>query len=572
MHPITVEEKALLADFLRGQNIPLKMSCGGHGSCRTCRVILDGDPVLACQTEVEPGSYDLTVPESAATSENIQIDLGTAEEELFCRSPRWSTLSVDVPTADDRPQRSNRQRLEEELPADMPIDPFFFRGLASDAVEGRMVLGRFDGRLCFPLREGGRRPHAIAVDLGTTTLAAALIDLETRRIVSCRGRLNGQYAYAEDLVARIAFSRTPELIQEMQELVLRRSMIPLLRDLLKDAGLTSDDVLTTVVSGNSPMIHLMLGEDPTGMGGWPFNGVDFAPGPRPASAYRLPGVQVEFAPSQSAYLGGDIISGLLQVDFEQAPEGTLFIDLGTNAEMALKANGKLYCTAVPAGPSFEGGGFPCGISAIPGAIDQVSDRDGALEFTTIGGKPAIGLCGSGIISFVAAAFRAGLLKKKGRYARRHPGVEVVEMLGEREKVYHLNEQVYVSETDISNFLQAKAAVFSGLYTLCRVAGFDAFELNRLMIAGNFGSRIRIEDIMDIGIIPPLPVDRVEVVGNTSLNGAIHTAIDATAQSRMASLVSRLQFVELNAEPTYQDDFINALFIPHLKIKQGRWEM
>jgi uncharacterized 2Fe-2S/4Fe-4S cluster protein (DUF4445 family) len=239
--------------------------------------------------------------------------------------------------------------------------------------------------------------------------------------------------------------------------------------------------------------------------------------------------------------------------------------------MALKANGRLYCTAVPAGPSFEGGGFACGISAIPGAIDHVTDRDGELECTTIGARPAIGICGSGIISFVAAAFRAGLLRKKGRYARRHGGVKVMELMGEREKVYHLNEDVYVSETDISNFLQAKAAVFSGLFTLCRVAGFDAFELNRLMIAGNFGRRIRIEDIMDIGIIPPLPKDRVEVVGNASLNGAIHTAVDATAQSRMASLVSRLSFVELNAEPTYQDDFINALFIPHLKIKHGRWE-
>ncbi len=561
----------VLAEYLRGQNIPLKMSCGGHGSCRTCRVILDGTPVLACQTNVEPGRYDLTVPDSAATSENIQIDMGLVEVELETRHPRLSTMAVDMPTAEARPQRSNRQRLEETLPADLPIDPFFFQGLASDEMEGPMELGRFDGRLCFPLLDGGRRPHAIAVDLGTTTLAAALIDLSSRRIVSSRGRLNGQYAYAEDLVARIAFCRTPELIKEMQELVLRRSMIPLLRTLLKEAGVSSSDVLTTVVSGNAPMIHLMLGEDPTGMGGWPFNGVDFAPGPRPASAYKLPGGQLEFAPSQSAYLGGDIISGLLQVDFEQAQDGTLFIDLGTNAEMALKANGKFYCTAVPAGPSFEGGGFPCGISAIPGAIDQVDDRNGGLEFTTIGGQPAIGLCGSGIISFVAAAFRAGLLKKKGRYARRHPGVEVVELLGEREKLYHLTENVYVSETDISNFLQAKAAVFAGLYTLCRVAGLDAFELNRLMIAGNFGRRIRIEDIMEIGIIPPLPAERVEVVGNTSLNGAIHIAIDATAHSRMASLVSRLNFVELNAEPTFQDDFINALFIPHLKIKHGRWE-
>lgn len=569
MHQIVVEENVGLADFLRGQNMPLKMSCGGHGSCRTCRVILDGEPVLACQTEVKPGTYDLTVPDSAASSENIQIDLGSVEDDILCHEPRWAVRKVTVPAAEDQPNLSNRQRLQAVLGPETPIDPFFFKGLASDSIQGEMTIGCFDRRACFPDRDGGRRPFAMAVDIGTTTLAAALINLADRRVVACRGRLNGQYAYAEDLVARIAFCRTPELLAEMQELVLRRTLAPLMRDLLKDAGVSPSEILTTVVSGNAPMIHLLLGEDPTGMGGWPFNGVDYAPEPRPASAYRLPGEQIEFTPSQSAYLGGDIISGLLLADFESAPDGTLFIDLGTNAEMALKAGGKLYCTAVPAGPSFEGGGFPCGISAIPGAIDDVREEGEELTFTTIGGVEAIGLCGSGIISFVAAAFRAGLLRKKGRYARRDPRVEEVELLGERERITRLNDQVYVSETDISNFLQAKAAVFSGIITLCQVAGMDPFELEKLTIAGNFGRRIRIQDIMDIGIIPPMPEERIEVVGNTSLKGAIHTALDATAHQRMTGMVSRMSFVELNAEPTFQDDFINALFIPHLKKDWGR---
>jgi len=568
MHEILVEEKVGLADFLRGLNMPLKMSCGGHGSCRTCRVILDGEPVLACQTEVSPGKYDLTIPDSAASSENIQIDLGAVDEGVLCHDPRWRTREVSVPAADDRPGQSNRRRLQDVLGDESGIDPFFFKGLASDAFQGGMEVGFFDGRACYPIGEGGRRPFAIAVDIGTTTLAVALIDLNERRVVACRGRLNGQYAYAEDLVARIAFCRTPELLSEMQELVLRRSLAPLLRDLLKDAGVSASDVLTTVVSGNAPMIHLLLGEDPTGMGGWPFNGVDFAPAPRPASVYRLPGRQIEFTPSQSAYLGGDIISGLLLVDFESAPDGALFIDLGTNAEMALKAGGELFCTAVPAGPSFEGGGFPCGISAVPGAIDDVREEGDALNFTTIGEAPAIGLCGSGIISFVAAAFRAGLLRKKGRYARRDPRVQVVELLGERERVTYLTEEIYISETDISNFLQAKAAVFSGIVTLCQVAGVDPFGLEKLQIAGNFGRRIRIQDIMDIGIIPPLPEERIEVVGNTSLKGAIHTALDATAHQRMTDMVSRMKFVELNAEPAFQDEFINALFIPHLKRDWG----
>lgn len=566
MHKVEIPEPCTLSSHLREQRIPLKMSCGGHGSCKTCRVMLDGQPVLACQTEVEAGDYDITVPESAASSASISIDLTAIEEGLKCERARWTRQTVSLPKSEDHPNKSNRQRLHAALGDTLTLSPHFFDGLPSDALEGSLDLCCFDQQAQWPLVGKGTKSYALAVDIGTTTLAAALIDLEELSIVDCCGRLNGQYAYSEDLVARIAFCHTPELLEEMQGLILKRTLIPLLKSLLKDHDVSSAQLLTTVLSGNAPMIHILLGLDPTGMGGWPFNGVDFAPQARKASAYRLPGERLEFIPAQSAYLGGDIISGLALIDFENAPDNTLFVDLGTNAEMAFKSNDKLLCTAVPAGPSFEGGGFPCGVSAIPGAIDYVWDEDGALRFTTIGNEPAIGLCGSGIISFVAAAFRARILRKKGRYARRHEKVDTRELLGEQQRVYALTESVYLSEDDISNFLQAKAAVFSGIITMAKVAGIDVFAIEHLHLAGNFGKRVRVRDMIDIGLIPPLDHEKVDPCGNTSLKGAIHYAIDQTAQQRIASLIEKLEWIELNAQETYQDDFINALFIPHLTLE------
>jgi uncharacterized 2Fe-2S/4Fe-4S cluster protein (DUF4445 family) len=314
------------------------------------------------------------------------------------------------------------------------------------------------------------------------------------------------------------------------------------------------------------MIHILLGLDPSGMGGWPFNGVDFAPSPRPAADFRLPGKQLEFIPSQSAYLGGDILSGLAHLDFESLPDNSLFVDLGTNAEMAFKCEGRLLCTAVPAGPSFEGGGFPCGVSAIPGAIDQVWEEGGELRYSTIGDEPAIGLCGSGIISFVAAAYRARILRKKGRYARRHDKIETRELLGQSQRVYAFTENVYLSEDDISNFLQAKAAVFSGIITMAKVAGIDIFGLTQLLLAGNFGKRVRVQDMIDIGLIPPLPSQKVSACGNASLKGAIHYAIDNGAKETIRSLIDKLEWIELNAQESFQNDFINALFIPHLSLE------
>ncbi|MBK1875464.1 ASKHA domain-containing protein [Pelagicoccus mobilis] len=567
MHQIDITEPCTLSSHLREQRIPLKMSCGGHGSCKTCRVMLDGDPVLACQTEVESGTYDITVPDSAASSADIKIDLSAIEDGLHCEQPRWERKTITVANAGEHPNLSNRQRIEKALDASLPLSPHFFNHVSSDAFEGPIALACFDDEAQWPLLSSdGKKAYAIAVDIGTTTLAAALIDLEDRSLIDCQGRLNGQYAYSEDLVARIAFCHTSELLAEMQDLVLKRSLIPLLNSLLKRNGVAKDQLLTTVISGNAPMVHILLGLDPTGMGGWPFNGVDYAPAPRTATDYRLPGKRLEFIPSQSAYLGGDIISGLTLIDFENQADNTLFVDLGTNAEMALKSGGQLLCTAVPAGPSFEGGGFPCGISAIPGAIDHVWNEGSELRYSTIGDQDAIGICGSGIISFVAAAFRARILKKKGRFARRHEKIEERELLGETHRVYPFSDDIYISEDDISNFLQAKAAVFSGIITLAKFAGLDVFDIEQLHLAGNFGARIHIQDIIDIGLIPPLDSEKVHSCGNTSLKGAVRYAVDRKAKVRIDSLIDKLEWIELNAQDSFQDDFINALFIPHLTLE------
>lgn len=564
MHQIDISSPCQLSTFLREQRIALKMSCGGHGSCKTCRVMLDGQPVLACQTDMEPGSYDLTVPQSNTDSSNIQIDMSDLEEGLACQTPRWSIVDLLVAPSEEMPGTSNWQRLEQALNGKgLSIANSFMDGTRSDTMEGNVRIAVHDGKAVQLMPQDSPAKYAFAVDVGTTTLAAALIDLETREIVHSAGRLNGQYAYAEDLVARIAFCHTPELLAEMQELGLKRSLIPLLKSILKEAGIKPHQVLTTRLSGNAPMIHILLGYDPTGMGAWPFNGIDYAPSPRPAMDLRIPGRMLEFTPSQSAYMGADIISGLALIDFENAPDGTLFVDLGTNAEMALKANGKLFCTAVPAGPSFEGGGFPCGISAIPGAIDHVTNCDGRLEYTTIGGEDPVGLCGSGIVSFVAAAFRAKILRKKGRLSQRHECVEQRELLGQDQRIYAFSEEIYVSEDDISNFLQAKAAVFSGIMTLCKVAGVNPFALNRLYLAGNFGRRVRINDLIDIGIMPPLPDEKIVICGNTSLKGAIYASLDPEADLRAQRIAKKLSFIELNAQASFQNDFINALFIPHL---------
>lgn len=565
VHTITVDQPKNLADHLRSLRMPVKMSCGGHGSCTSCRVILDGEPVLSCQTEVKAGEYSLEVPMTAIESSEIYISLDSFDDASAVKGNRWHSVSVEVPHADSQPNLSNRQRLEGVLEKhSLELSANFWKGLSADQLQGQQDLACFDNRVLYPsLRKAGER-YAVAVDIGTTTVACGLIHLNEQKVLSCRGRLNAQYGYAEDLIARIAFCVSPARLEEMRNLILRQTLIPLIWNLLRESEVSSERVITTIISGNAPMIHLLLGYDPTGMGGWPFNGVDYAPGPMLASDLKLPGQRVEFIPAQSAYFGGDVLSGLQWLDFENVPDRSLFIDLGTNAEMALKVGDDLLCTAVPAGPAFEGGGLACGVGAVPGAVDRVWEVGDRLEFSTIGDQPPIGFCGSGVVSFVAAAFRAGILKKKGRFNRNHPLVQRTEILGKCQRIYCLAEEVYLSEEDISAFLQAKAAVFSGAATLCQAAGVDVFGVTKLLLAGNFGRSVPARDLVDIGMIPPLGADSINVCGNASLKGAINVCVDPDATVRLERLIARLQFVDLNAQATFQNDFINALFLPHLK--------
>lgn len=564
-HTITVHQPTNLADCLRSQRIPVRMSCGGHGSCTSCRVLLDGESVLSCQHHAEPGEYTLEIPLTSAGATDIQMEQASLEDAIPASGDRWRTVTVNVPSAESQPVRSNRERMEDALEGiPLTLAPSVWEHLSSGDVQGDIHLALFDQTALFAaIDTPSLAGYAVAVDVGTTTIAVALVDLSQRAVVDCRGRLNAQYAYAEDLLSRISYCTTRERRLEMRDLVLRGALAPLVWRLLRESGLSAEQVVTTVVSGNAPMIHLLLALDPTGMGGWPFNGVDYAPPARTAAELKLPGRHVEFIPAQSAYFGGDVMSGLAWLDFENAPDGSVMVDLGTNAEMAVKVGDRLLCTAVPAGPSFEGGGLSCGVGAVPGAVDHVWEERDRLAFSTIGDRPAIGLCGSGVVSFVAAAFRAGVLQETGRFSPEHEHVAATDILGRKQLVYQIAKEVYVSEEDISCFLQAKAAVFSGLSTLCEVAGVDVFDAERFYLAGNFGRYVAFDDMVAIGMAPPLAEIQVTVCGNASLKGAVAACLDPTMRERLARLSQRLEFIDLNGQDSFQDEFIDALFLPHL---------
>jgi len=563
MLKLTVDQPTNLAKALRGEGLALKMSCGGNGSCKTCRVVLGDDAVLACQTDVAAGCHEIIVSAHALQPDSFQLDMDLVVDlARDGRQPRFQRFEVSVPGPDDQPGASDVDRIRAALgQPGYSFSAEVTSEISRAEIAGGMTVSVWDDCVI----DIGSRATAtfavLAIDIGTTTISCALLDANNGQVLAQAGKANAQYNYAEDLAARISFCNSRERLAEMRSLLLRDCLIPLTKELLIEAGVPARDVLTTVVSGNAPMIHILLGYDPTSMGGYPFNGVDFAPAPKEARKSGLPGKFVEFLPAHSAYFGGDVVSGLWVEQISHAKETTFFLDLGTNAEMALVHDGTCLVTAAPAGPAFEGGGLAWGIGGVEGAIDHIWAAGDRLEFSTIGGAPARGICGSGIISFVAAAFRAHGMSKSGRFRERDE-IRYIQFGDQRMKAWFLTEEIYVTEEDISKFLQAKAAVFSALHSLCRQAGLQPGDLRQVYIAGNFGRYLKIEDVIEIGLLPDIDPSRVTLCGNTSLAGAAATAFDQSAASAQEDLIGNLQFIDLNGLPTFQDDFIDALFIPH----------
>lgn len=562
MLTLTPKTDTNLADALRAEGLPLKMSCGGNGSCKTCRVVLDGDAVLACQTDVGAGCYEVNVGAHALQPESFQLDSNLILDlEKLTGARRYEAVNVALPSPDDLPGVSDVDRLRMAL--DRPgiaIDPALITDMAKEPLSGRASVAIFDDTV-IGVSDQADRHAVLGIDIGTTTVACALLDAETGDVLAQAGKANAQYNHAEDLAARISFCTDHRKLMEMRTLILRDTLIPLAKDVLAEADFAAGKVLTCVVSGNAPMIHILLGLDPTSMGGYPFNGVDFAPAAREARKFGLPGRTVEFVPAHSAYFGGDVVGGLWLNSFAEANNATLFLDLGTNAEMALRHDGQMLATAAPAGPAFEGGGLAWGIGGVDGAIDHVWEDGAGVSFSTIAGKAARGICGSGVISFVAAAFRAGRLSKAGRF-RNGPEIGTIGFAGKTLKAWFLTDEIYVTEEDISKFLQAKAAVFSAIHSLCRKAGLHPGELASIRIAGNFGRYFKVEDAIEIGLLPEMDPARIEIIGNSSLAGACRRAFDRSSARDQARLVEELSFVDLNGMETFQDDFIDALFLPH----------
>ncbi len=399
---------------------------------------------------------------------------------------------------------------------------------------------------------------AAAVDLGTTTVAVRIYDLENAAELGTLSAWNAQAAYGGDVISRIRYTMDePDGLHELSALV-RRQTEELILDALADCGRDKAGLRSVFLAGNTVMQHIFAGLPVRSIATAPF---------KPETLFEAPtgdtllGAELSYAPCVAGYVGGDITAGLLASKLCSAGGSSLFLDIGTNGEMALVSGGRVSCCAVASGPAFEGAGISCGMPALSGAVSHVRYDRGFL-YDVIGAVEPVGICGSGLIDLAATLLKLGCIDNGGRLLPPElaPGSlrRYIRPDGQGNGVFHLTENVYLTADDVRSLQLAKAAVAGGIEVLLARHGIKAGDLSRVCLAGGFGNYIDPKSAMTLGMLPEISPERLHCLGNTSLAGASMAAVDPECRRELRSCAEKCEYIELSGLREFTEAFTDNM--------------
>lgn len=411
---------------------------------------------------------------------------------------------------------------------------------------------------------GGGSGYGAAVDIGTTTVVLQLYDLRTGAALGERRDWNAQRPYGADVVSRMQYIMENENGLTCLTGLIRNQVFGMLDDLCGEAGIDPLEVHTLYVAGNTVMQHLFAGLDPRAIALAPYVPEEYFDDGKPSKLPERPGLAVYYAPCVAGYVGGDITAGILSAGVHKRPGKNLFLDVGTNGEMALCTEEGLLCCSVACGPAFEGAEISCGMYSVPGAVCRVDWVDGKPVTEVIGGGEARGLCGSGILDLLAMLLCLGAVDDTGRLLPPDEAPDGLEAwLDEDEDgngVFWLTEDrnVYFTAGDVRKIQLAKGAVAAGISLLLKEAGIDPAEINGVYIAGGFGNAMRPASAAAIGMIPPELKDRVSTRGNTALSGAARVLCDPESREELLAIRRSCRYLELAGNPAFTQAFMECM--------------
>jgi len=597
---VRVRSRTRLMEAALEAGVPLDLPCGGEGVCGKCRVVVrrgaaEPGPAdrevfspeelahgfrLACQCLVA-GPMTVEIPETSILASHYQIVSRAEGTSPAPGDPVVSKRYVELPKprrGDEVADLGRMERLLGALEVGLPLLRRLPGRLRRAQFRGTAVLA---GRELIDFEPGNTEAEsfAVAVDVGTTTLVAVLLDLNTAEELAVVSRLNPQTSFGDDVLSRIVHARqSNENLNQLHRLVVE-AVDGMIGELAEQTGIARQRIYEVTFSGNTTMQHLLCRIDPRYLGEVPFvpaTGravlVDAARlglriHPR-GKAYALPVI--------GGFVGGDTVSGILATRLAEAEGPSLLLDIGTNGEIVLLAGGNLQAAATAAGPAFEGARISHGMRGCTGAIEKIT-VDGQVHTSVIGGGPPVGLCGSALIDLGAELLRHGIVTRDGRMCTPHdlPDSLLPEIRGRivthddqtaflvaAETETGTGKRIVLTQRDVRELQLASGAIRAGIVILLRRAGLEPADLDRVLIAGGFGNFIRRSRAQRIGLLPPeIATDRIHYQGNTSLAGARLVALSRRARQQAEQLARRTEHVDLSTDPGFQHAFAEAMIFP-----------
>ena len=583
---VSVPSGVSLFDAASWNGIAIDSTCGGHGTCKKCKVKISNPAIptsldsrafnaeelregwrLAC---VQKAVVDTSVDVPPLTTRPKAATVGVGRQVILRPAVQKRYIELVEPTLHD--QRTDIDRVKDAISDIEPRASLEILRLLPTVIrksDFKVTAVLIDDEI-IDIEPGDTSAtrYAIAYDLGTTTVVATLLDLSTGTPVAVASMLNKQQPFGADVISRIsATMMDPDALGRLRHLAQET-----LAELTREVCETIDplNVYEVALAGNATMTQLLLGIDPEPLGVAPFI---MASAIFPEVAASELGIEIHprakafLMPSLGAYVGGDIISGALASGMDRDKRLRLFIDVGTNCEIILGDGEKILATAAPAGPAFEAASIKCGVRAAPGAIETVKIVDGEVVVGTIDGQPAIGICGSGLVDACAVLVDAGLLDNSGRFVTNELAAKISPALATRlierdgERIFVLEGDIFLSQRDVRELQFAKAAIATGWAILLEEFNVQESDVQQVLLAGSFGSYLSPASAVRIGLVPKLPTLRIVSAGNVAGEGAKMALLSLQERKGALALLEEIHYVELSDRTDFNDKFVDRLAFP-----------
>ncbi len=585
-------------DAASWNGVAIDSTCGGYGTCKKCRVKVTTGDILPSkldfrsftQSEIDQGwrlsclirsTRDITIDVPPLTTRPKSATVGVGRQVILRPAVQKRYVELEDPTLHD--QRTDIVRLFDaidDIEATVSLDALrnLPKVLRSSYYK---VTAVFVDQELIDVEPGDTTAirYGIAYDLGTTTVVATLLDLNTGTPLAVKSMLNKQQPFGADVITRISKTMLdPTALDHLRSLA-QQTLAELTSEVCAEAGINPLHVYEVALAGNATMTQILLGVDPEPLGVAPFI---MATASFPdVQAIELgiaihPRAKAVIMPSLGAYVGGDIVAGALASGMDRDKRLRLFIDVGTNCEIILGNGEKILATAAPAGPAFEAASIKCGVRAAAGAIETIKIVEGNLVIGTIEDTKAIGICGSGLVDACACLVTLGLLDHSGRFVTDEIAKEISPILHSRllqregERVFVLtwsgevgdtSDCVFLTQRDVRELQFAKAAIATGWALLLEEFKVEESEIQQVLLAGSFGSYLSPASAVKIGLVSKLPVMRIISAGNVAGEGAKMVLLSAQERNGANALLEEINYIELSDRADFNDQFVERLAFP-----------